>query len=104
MIRRYRLALAVVPALLALAGWGWWAGVRAARETRVELSALKARQQQLEDANRNLRREVDQLQRERWARERAAREALPVAAPGEVLVVIPSPSPAGSEPGGENGP
>jgi cell division protein FtsB len=82
-----------VPLLVALVSWGWWQAVIAERETRRELVELRVRRQQLEEANRALAREVEALKREREARARAAREALDVAAPGEVLVIVPRPTP-----------
>jgi cell division protein FtsB len=84
---------ALVPLLVALVSWGWWQAVIAERETRRELVELRVRRQQLEEANRALAREVEALKREREARARAAREALDVAAPGEVLVIVPRPTP-----------
>ena len=85
----------LVPLLVALVGWGWWGAVTAERETRRELEELRARRQQLEETNRALERQVAALKQEREARARAAREALDVAAPGEVLVVVPQPTPTG---------
>jgi cell division protein FtsB len=84
---------ALVPLLVALVGWGWWQAVIAERETRRELVELRARRQQLEEANRALAREVEALKREREARERAARETLDVAAPNEILVIVPQATP-----------
>jgi cell division protein FtsB len=83
----------LVPLVAVLVGWGWWRAVVAERETRQELVELRVRRQQLEEVNRALERQVEALKHEREARARAAREALDVAAPGEVLVVIPSPTP-----------
>lgn len=80
----------VVPPLVGLIGWGWWLGLVAERQTRRELGELQARRQQLERATQALAREVAALKREPAARERAAREALDVAAPDEVLVILPS--------------
>jgi cell division protein FtsB len=83
----------VLPLLVLLVGWGWWRAVVAERDTRRELVDLRARRQQLEDANRQLARQVEALEHEREARARAARETLDVAAPDEVLVVLPQPTP-----------
>jgi cell division protein FtsB len=85
--------LVLVPLVAVLVGWGWWRAVVAERETRRELVELRVRRQQLEEVNRALARQVEALKHEREARARAAREALDVAAPGEMLVVIPSPTP-----------
>jgi cell division protein FtsB len=85
----------LVPLLVALVGWGWWRAVAAEGETRRELEELRARRQQLEETNRALERQVAALKQEREARARAAREALDAAAPGEVLVVVPRPTPTG---------
>jgi cell division protein FtsB len=84
---------ALVPLLVALVGWGWWQAVIAERETRRELLELRTRRQQLEEANRALAREVEFLKRESEARERAARETLDVAAPNEVLIIVPRATP-----------
>lgn len=83
-----------MPLLVALVGWGWWQAVIAERETRRELLELRVRRQQLEEANRALERQVEALKHEREARARAARETLDVAAPDEVLVIVPKPTPA----------
>jgi cell division protein FtsB len=83
------------PLLLALVAWGWWAGSTRVRETRRELAGLQERKQELETSRRALAREVQALREEREARVRAARDALDVAAPGEVLVVVqPTATPA----------
>jgi cell division protein FtsB len=83
----------LVPLLVALVGWGWWRAVVAERETRRELEELRARRQLLEETNRALVRQVGALKQEREARARAARETLDVVAPGEVLVIVPQPTP-----------
>ena len=82
-----------MPLLVVLIGWGWWRAVVAEREARRELLELRMRRQQLEEANSALARQVEALKREREARARAARETLDVAAPDEVLVIIPQPTP-----------
>lgn len=82
-----------MPLLVVLIGWGWWRAVVVEREARRELLELRMRRQQLEEANRALARQVEALKREREARARAARETLDVAAPDEVLVIIPQPTP-----------
>ena len=84
---------ALVPLLVVLIGWGWWQAVVAERETRRELIELQVHRQQLEEENRALARQVEALKREREARARAAREALDVAAPDEVLVIVPVATP-----------
>lgn len=78
-----------LPVLGGLAAWGAWRGVAEARQGRIETRALEAHRANLEETNRALRCEVDALQHERAARERAARQALDVSAPGEVLVIVP---------------
>jgi len=83
----------VLPVLVVLVGWGWWQAVVAERETRRELLELRARRELLQEANRQLARQVEALKHEREARARAARETLDVAAPDEVLVVLPQPTP-----------
>ena len=82
-----------MPLLVVLIGWGWWQAVVAERETRRELIELRVHRQQLEEENRALARQVEALKREREARARAAREALDVAAPDEVLVIVPQATP-----------
>ncbi|MBZ5587205.1 MAG: septum formation initiator family protein [Acidobacteriia bacterium] len=89
--RRYLWLLA--PLVAALVGLGWWRAVVVERDTRRELEELRTRRQQLEQANWALKREVRALKNEREARARAAREALDVAAPGEVLVIVAKPTP-----------
>jgi cell division protein FtsB len=84
-----RLALlCLAPLILALLLWGGWRGVEAARAGQRELAELQRRKARLVSATAELRREVVALQREKEAKARAAREALDVAAPGEVLVVV----------------
>ncbi len=83
----------VVPLLAVLVAWGWWRAIGAERETRRELVEMRARRDQLESANRALTRQVEALKNEREARARAAREMLDVAAPDEVLVVLPRVTP-----------
>ncbi len=88
-----RVLLVLAPAAAGLVAWGWWTGVAAVRETRSELHRLLERRSALEDANRELRRQLAGLRHDREARARAAREVLHAAAPGEVVVVLPSPTP-----------
>jgi cell division protein FtsB len=96
-----RALLVAVPLLTAAVGWGWWRGAERVRETRRELAQLEARREALESERRRLARDVEALRREREAKVRAAREALDVTAPGEVLVVVPTatPGPADRVPG-----
>jgi len=88
-----RALLVIAPLLLTLVAWGWWRGSERVRETQRELAQLETHRQELEVSRRRLAREVEALRHEREAKVRAAREALDVAAPGEVLVVIPPPTP-----------
>ena len=83
----------VTPLVVAVVGLGWWRAVVVERQTRRELEELRVRRDQLEEANRVLERAIRALKNEREARARAAREALDVAAPGEVVVIVPSPTP-----------
>ncbi len=92
-LRTRRWLWLLVPLIVALVGWGWWRAVVAEAETRRELQELRVRRQRLEEANRALERQVEALKREREARARAARETLDAAAPGEVLVIVPQPTP-----------
>jgi cell division protein FtsB len=88
-----RALLVVVPLLAVLVGWGWWQGTLRVRETRRELAQLEARLEKLEAERRRLAREVESLRQEREAKVRAARESLDVAAPGEILVMLPPATP-----------
>ncbi len=88
-----RLIWVLVPLLVGLIAVGWWRGVVGERATRRELEELRARREQLERANRALEREVEALKGDREARVRAARKALDAAAPGEILVIVPQPTP-----------
>ncbi|MDD5563667.1 MAG: septum formation initiator family protein [Thermoanaerobaculaceae bacterium] len=88
-----RLVWVLVPLLVGLIALGWWRGVVGERATRRELEDLRSRREQLERANRALEREVAALKGDREARVRAARKTLDVAAPGEVLVIVPQPTP-----------
>jgi cell division protein FtsB len=88
-----RALLVVGPLLVALVGWGWWQGAARVRETRRELAQLRQRLEALDAERSRLAREVESLKEERAARARAAREALDVTAPGEVLVVLPAETP-----------
>jgi len=94
-----RLLWVFLPLLAGLIGLGWWRAVAAERETRRELEELRGRKQRIESAIQALDREVTSLKREREALARAAREALDAAAPGEVLVIVPQPSPTPAEGG-----
>ncbi len=88
-----RLVWVLVPLLVGLIALGWWRGVVGERATRRELEDLRSRREQLERANRALEREVAALKGDREARVRAARKTLDVVAPGEVLVIVPQPTP-----------
>lgn len=97
----------LAPPLAALVVWGWWVGSQRVRETQLELAQLEHTKRELEVGNRSLASQVEALRRDREARVRAAREALDVAAPGEVLVVLPQPTPRGADRGaaaGDRGP
>ena len=83
----------LLPLLVGLIALGWWRGVVGERATRRELEELRSRRQQLERANRSLEREVKALKDDPEARVRAARKALDAAAPGEILVIVPQPTP-----------
>jgi len=89
--------LVAAPLAAALIAWGWWRGVERVRETRRELAQLEVQRQELETARRDLARQVEALRREREAKVRAAREGLDVAAPGEVLVVMPAATPGSGD-------
>lgn len=89
-----RLGVALVPLAAGLVAWGWWAGLAGVRETRGELQRLIERRSALEEANRELRQKLAGVREDREARARAAREVLHVAAPDEIVVILPSPTPA----------
>jgi cell division protein FtsB len=81
-----------LPIYVAVVAFGWWRGTVAVRETRRELQGLLAQETELTAANRELAAQVKALHEEREARARAARESLDVAAPGEVIVIVPPPA------------
>jgi cell division protein FtsB len=85
--------LLAASATVALLAWGTWRGVVEVHSSLKELEALEARRDTLRTANARLKREVDALKSERETRARVAREALDVAAPGEVLVLVPGADP-----------
>lgn len=85
----WRVAIVTALVVMILLVWGWWGGMAAAQEAGRELAALAQENARLGKANEELKREVAALRREREARARVARETLDVAAPGEVLVVLP---------------
>lgn len=93
-----RLLLAAGLAVVGLTAWGWWSGARNVRETRRVVEELEARRAALEQRNRALAREIEALRREEAARERAARQLLGVASPEEVIVLLPTPTPATGPP------
>jgi cell division protein FtsB len=82
----------LLPLLVSAVGWGWWVGTARVREARRELAQLTSRRQELVTSTKLLARDVAALQRESEVRARAAREALDVVAPNEVLVIVPSPT------------
>jgi cell division protein FtsB len=86
---RRGLMVAVSVAATVLA-WATWRGVVEVRTSSMELEALQARRDTLRTTNIKLKREVEALRNERETRARVAREALDVAAPGEVLVLVPA--------------
>jgi cell division protein FtsB len=88
-----RAVLVAAPLLAIVVAWGWWSGTVRVHETQRELAQLEARRQELEAASRRLAREVEALRHEREGKVRAAREELDLVAPGETLVVVPSPTP-----------
>ena len=55
-------------------------------ELRADLARSEARVARLADENERLRREITRLEQDPWARDRALREDLDLAAPGEVVV------------------
>lgn len=91
MTSRTRLTVAIgAPLLVAAVGWGWWRGVVTTQVSTREVADLLARKARIEQVNAGLRREVTSLRRERETRARAARNILDVAAPGEVVIVVPA--------------
>ena len=61
-------------------------GIRSWWELRGELSQARDRIERLEEANTDLRAEVKDLRSDPWAMERAIREDLQLARPGEAIV------------------
>lgn len=66
-------------------------GLRAWWELRGELTQARDRVEQLRETNESLLTEVQDLRRDRWALERAIREDLGLARPGEAIVRFASP-------------
>ncbi|MCP4908341.1 MAG: septum formation initiator family protein [bacterium] len=61
-------------------------GIRSWWELRGELSQARDRIERLEESNSGLRAEVKDLRSDPWAMERAIREDLQLARPGEAIV------------------
>lgn len=61
-------------------------GIRTWWDLRGELSEARARIDRIQDANSDLLAEVKDLRSDRWAMERAIREDLQLARPGEAVV------------------
>lgn len=61
-------------------------GIRTWWELRGELSQARARIDRLQEANSGLLADVKDLRNDRWAMERAIREDLQLARPGEAIV------------------
>ena len=61
-------------------------GIRTWWELRGELSEARERVDRLQEANEDLRAEVKDLRSDPWAMERAIREDLQLARPGEAIV------------------
>ena len=85
------LGLAVCAAMLVVvdreSGVGTWLRLRS------ELAESDTRIQRLESETRALREQIEELRAEPWAIERAIREDLDLARPGEVLVRFRRPGP-----------
>jgi len=85
------LGLAVCAAMLVVvdreSGVGTWLRLRS------ELAESDTRIQRLESETRALREQIEELRAEPWAIERAIREDLDLARPGEVLVRFRRPDP-----------
>ena len=68
-------------------------GLGTAQRLRADLGVANARIEELRRANDALRMEARQLREDPFARERALREELDLARPGEILVRIPRDEP-----------
>lgn len=68
-------------------------GLGTARRLRADLGVANARIDELRRSNEALREEARQLREDPFARERALREELDLARPGEILVRIPREEP-----------
>lgn len=68
-------------------------GLGSVRRLRTDLGAANARIDALRSGNAALREEARQLREDPFARERALREELDLARPGEILVRIPREEP-----------
>ena len=92
-MKRKILTVAAVCFLLILAVTTFFGkkGVMDLRRDRRTLAAQAARVRELEAAKARLEAEIDRLERDPRAYEKAAREKLVLAAPGEKIVVEPAP-------------
>ncbi|CAG0997086.1 hypothetical protein MYXO_02754 [Myxococcaceae bacterium] len=87
----------LVPLILLIAAAYAWldtrSGLGAALRLRSDLGAANARIEALRRSNDVLREQARELREEPFARERALREELDLAKPGEILVRIPRDEP-----------
>ncbi|MCX7894737.1 MAG: septum formation initiator family protein [Thermoanaerobaculum sp.] len=83
------LRLVGLAVLLAYWAWNWLAGQRELRAARQEWQALAGQKAALLEQVRQLRKEVESLQRDPEAQGRAARQFLGVCGTREKVVILP---------------
>jgi cell division protein FtsB len=89
-LRPLAVALALVVAAAAYAWWDADAGVGTWLRLRHDVAAAQARVRAVEARNEELRAESQALRSDPFAEERAVREELRWARPGEVVVRVPT--------------
>ncbi len=89
MLRTVAITLGVVAVLAAFAGWDPDTGVRSWWRLRGDHAAAQERIAELERDIRALRAEAEALRRDPLAQERAIREDLGFARPGETVIRLP---------------
>ncbi len=92
-MRAYWLVPAVIAAGLALVVFDQKSGLPAWFRLRDDLAASHARKEILSNRDDELRREIEALERDPFATERAIREELGLARPGERIIRFAEPIP-----------
>ena len=88
-LRNVAITLGVVAMVAAFAGWDPETGIRSWWRLRGDHEAAQDRIAQLENTIRGLRSEAEALRDDPFAQERAIREDLGFARPGETVVRLP---------------